>query len=98
VLWAGVQGDREGLIALAMRIETACQGLGFPRERRFFEPHLTLARAKDGNVRIDEELAGRLRTVALPPAPELTVERVSLIRSHLEPGGARYERLGSWPA
>jgi 2'-5' RNA ligase len=97
VLWAGVQGDRDGLISLAGRIEAACNPMGFERERRAFEPHLTLARAVDYSLRVDGDLAGRLRTVELPPAPEMRVERVSLMRSHPEPGGARYERIGAWP-
>lgn len=102
VLWAGVDGaspvDRDALYRLAEGIETWLATAGFPRERRF-RPHLTLARLpeemKDDERAMVAEAATAL--VLASPAP-LEVRSFSLIRSHLGPGGARYERLRSFPA
>ncbi len=59
-------------------------------ERRPFWPHMTLARVRGH--------AGRQPSPALPPQAErpqgpLRFEHVTLYRSHLAPGGARYEPL-----
>jgi RNA 2',3'-cyclic 3'-phosphodiesterase len=99
VLWAGLQGDVQALGSLAGAIDSALQPVGFGGERRPFEAHLTLARTSDRHIiTVDQALRDRLRTVELPEVQELLVQRVSLMRSHLERGGARYERLASWPA
>ena len=97
VLWVGVRGDLLPLEALASNIDAACSKLDVPRERRRFAPHLTLARVPDGtSLSADDtrQALGRLETLKCPP---LTVERVSLMRSHLGPGGARYERVAAFP-
>lgn len=103
VLWAGIgeagsEGDSR-LARLAERIEEALEPEGFPRERRAFSPHLTLARFPEEVPAWQRALAASLAAaVALPPTEPFTVAAVSLMRSHLGPGGARYERLASFPA
>jgi RNA 2',3'-cyclic 3'-phosphodiesterase len=99
VIWAGIDSpQREELYALAASIETWLGAAGVPRERRAFTPHLTLAR-------LPQELPDAIRTrvaevTTAVQAPEITpfvVHSVSLIQSHLGPGGARYERLMAYP-
>jgi len=46
VLWAAVETGEEPLARLARDLESALDPLGFPRESRSFQPHLTLARFK----------------------------------------------------
>ena len=48
VLWTGVQGDRDGLGMLAMRVAAAARRARAPpaQESREYEPHLTLARCR----------------------------------------------------
>jgi 2'-5' RNA ligase len=98
VLWAGVTGDFAALGTVAARIDAEMAKLGFEIEKRPFAPHLTLARVAEGSVRLPriryEEV---IASVAIPRAPPLQVDRISLIRSHLGPGGARYERLAGYP-
>ena len=98
VILATVSIEGRAFIDLYERIETWLAAAGWPRETRTFHPHLTLARLPDA---IDN--AG-CRTVAdmttsfkSPQAPVWHVDRVHLIRSHLEPGGARYEHLAIFP-
>lgn len=47
VVWAGVHGGQETLRGLAAELEKALEPLGFPREERPFQAHLTLGRFKD---------------------------------------------------
>ena len=44
VLWAGVEGDLQGLGRLQRLMDEALSEVGFARERRPFRPHLTLGR------------------------------------------------------
>jgi 2'-5' RNA ligase len=46
VFWAGVEAPAS-LSRLAEQVEEAMQRIGFPREKRAFHPHLTLARFKE---------------------------------------------------
>ena len=93
-VWVGVQGEIEQAARLAQNIEDACALLGFPREGRAFEPHLTLGRVKrDTGARERAEIA---QMIASAPTRELgsyRVARVSLIRSELRPTGSVYSQL-----
>jgi 2'-5' RNA ligase len=47
VLWAGVGGATAALGALQAEVATVLEPLGFPKEKRMYAAHLTLARSKD---------------------------------------------------
>jgi len=47
VLWADVKGDTAALGALQAEVATVLEPLGFPRDKRLYTAHLTLARSKD---------------------------------------------------
>jgi 2'-5' RNA ligase len=101
VLWAGVEGasaaDRERLQRLAERVEARLAAAGFPREDRF-QPHLTLARVPDDTGRDQRAfIAAAVARLAAPRPAPLRVDHISLMQSHLGPGGARYERLAAFP-
>lgn len=84
VIWIGARSEE--LAQLQERIEKALEGLGIPRERRGFIPHITLGRAK-GFVdarRFLEEYGGRY-------LGSFQVKEFVLVRSHLTPEGSRYE-------
>ena len=99
VVWVGLEGDVEPLAALAEQIERALTPLGFPRERRPFAAHLTLARVPDATPRDERErLASLLRRTSRPPMPSMVAKEVSLMRSVLGQGGAVYTRLTAFPA
>jgi len=88
VLWAGTGEGRERLVALARRLEDELAGVGFARETRPFQPHLTLGRVRQG-----AEVGAPLRDILTrPPAPygSWQVERLVLMRSELLPAGPRY--------
>lgn len=91
VLWIGTAQGGPALAALAAAVEEAVQSAGFPSEERPFRGHLTLSR-----IRPDRDVRSLL--AAVPPAGiAMQVERVVLYRSHLGPGGARYEQVEEFP-
>ena len=91
VLWLGLAAGAAELAGLAGQVEEACVRSGAAPEARPYNPHLTLARARD---RKGVELA------ELPPAPAVPgwrVAEMALYRSRLGPGGAVHsvlERFG----
>jgi 2'-5' RNA ligase len=98
VVWLGLEGEVEALARLAAQVEGALEPMGFPRERRPFAAHLTLARVKESASPQDRRrLFELVRSLELPPLPGATLQAVSLMQSTLEPGGARYQRLARFP-
>lgn len=90
VLWLGVEGDLEALAAVHASVEAACATLGVARDRRPFQPHLTLARAQRPPAQASESWpAGE----ALPLPVVWDADAVHLYASHLQPGGAEHEIL-----
>jgi 2'-5' RNA ligase len=98
VLWVDVEGEQEALRELARRVDFSLSGeAAFPREGRPFQPHLTLARIPETAAReLRFTLADVLAAVRTPRPGPHRFGAVSLMRSHLERGGARYERVRSY--
>ena len=98
VLWVGLKGELDELASLQQKVEETLQSLGFPKERRPFTPHLTLARMRDGATSRERRMAGEASSRTGPPT-EVTMEvrSLSLMRSNLSPSGAAYSRLASIP-
>jgi len=94
VLWVGIEGG-ERLVAIAGRLEDRLESLGFPRERREFSPHVTVARVRGGHGldAVRAVLGARSRD-AFGAA---TVDRVRLMKSVLTPEGAEYFTLEEVP-
>jgi 2'-5' RNA ligase len=97
VVWVGVEGDRPHLIELFDAVERALHRAGFTPERQAFNPHLTLARVPD---QMPTAEAARIVPVlehrAWKAAEPHSVDSISLMRSELGAGGARYTALGAW--
>jgi 2'-5' RNA ligase len=98
VVWAGVEGQTKELAALAERVDTWLASAGYARELRGFTPHLTLARLPEDLSQAERQaVAAATNGFVIPHLEPFTVDKVSLIQSHLGPGGARYERLAAFP-
>jgi 2'-5' RNA ligase len=95
VIGAGVRGDLPGLAALVTALGRGLAPLGYPPEDRPFRPHLTLGRVPTG--RPPRELGEALRAAAAAPPVAWIADEVVLVRSHLSPGGSRYEPLARCP-
>ena len=87
VLWVGFPSEPE-LLALQSEIEGALEAEGFDREQRAFTPHLTLGRVK-GPARVAKAML-ELSKHREESFGSMTVRKVALFESRLEPGGAEY--------
>ena len=108
VLWLGLYGPTHRLETLHAALGARLRALGVPVEEERFHPHVTLGRLRDaapGEVplrHLSEAIRQRLAdpatgVLAGPPAIPVPVREVHLVRSHLGPGGARYETVGRFP-
>ena len=88
VLWAGIERSPD-LLILHKSIEDEFTKLGFQREKRQFQPHLTLGRVKSSR-NISPVLA-ELEIHRDMNFGSMQVESVTLFKSTLKPTGAEYE-------
>ena len=97
VVWYGITGDSAALVALHRAVEGALTPLGYAPEGRPFAPHLTLARVPDTLPPDEaERIAPTVARLATPQVDPLHVTSISLMRSQLGPGGARYSVVETW--
>lgn len=99
-VWLGVGGDLDALHALATRADHAvATALGVPAEDRPFTPHLTLARVRrQAGPRERRSLAEAVGGLPPPPRVPYDAREAVLLRSRLQPSGARYKPLAHYPA
>jgi RNA 2',3'-cyclic 3'-phosphodiesterase len=88
VVWIGVEAGGDELGALAERLMAHTERLGFERERRAYRAHLTIARSKQ-----PRDLSALLASAKVSPTA-MTVDALTLFRSHSDAAGSRYEALG----
>jgi 2'-5' RNA ligase len=95
VVWIGLGGDRERLVALQKDVEDLLASIGILREDRPFHPHLTLGRnrAREFQTSFRGLTADWEREASDP----FEVREVVLFRSDLKPGGPVYTRLTVMP-
>jgi len=91
VLWLGTGRGLDEMTSLGSICEAAAVSAGFEPEDRPFHPHLTVSRIRPPQNLV--ELVDRV-----PPFPlTMVADRVTLYRSDLGPGGARYEVVDEVP-
>lgn len=93
VLWAGFF-DAAVLTRMATQLALQCEDLGFSREARSFQPHLTLARVKS---RPSESLAEFIRSNHELDLGQVKVSSLELFRSELASMGPEYTAIASAP-
>jgi RNA 2',3'-cyclic 3'-phosphodiesterase len=94
VLWAGIEAS-PNLKTLVSDIEQALEKLGFPREQRPFEPHLTLARIESRGL--SEKLRAAIAENAARDFGSFATNQFHLIESKLKSNGAEHTTLQSFP-
>ncbi len=94
VLWVGIKGEVDKLIAWQQRIDNGLVPLGFAKEARPFTPHLTLARLRENCSPGDRLHFGEMVARSHVEVDyNFTVNSLNLMRSQLFPAGAVYSRL-----
>jgi len=91
VIWLGIDKGSESLKILTDKIEVALEKLGFAKESRKFEPHLTLARIRSSkNFSNLKKLIGE---ISCDTENEMPINKLILFQSSLNPKGAVYSAL-----
>lgn len=91
VVWVGVTEGSDPLVALARDLDAALHRVKFPRERRPFRPHLTVARARHGGRLPD--LVGPLESLGDLVVGRQVVDTLVVMESQLHPSGAIYRSI-----
>ena len=95
-IWLGpAAGDKE-MAELSRRIEKAVEKLGFPREGRRFQAHLTIGRVRHAGPEL-AELGELLRAAKDVEVGTMPVDEVVVFSSQLQPSGPIYEPLARTP-
>ncbi len=91
LIWVGVNGEMEKLNTLQKNIDIKMEALGFPREKKVYSPHLTLARVRNEAPDFDRQRLGKLlAATTFTSAVPVNVTAVHLIKSQLTPTGPIY--------
>ncbi|HVE98767.1 MAG TPA: RNA 2',3'-cyclic phosphodiesterase [Mycobacteriales bacterium] len=93
VVWAGVAGDVERLMALSSSVGVAARAAGVTYPDRRPEPHLTLGRQARGSGAAAQRV---IEALASYDGPVWPVEEVRLVRSTLGPPLV-HAPLSTWP-
>ncbi|MCP4189552.1 MAG: RNA 2',3'-cyclic phosphodiesterase [Planctomycetaceae bacterium] len=94
-IWLGVDDPTDQLVQVHQRVEQGLASLGFPREQRRFQPHVTLGRARYGR-RDMEELVERLATFEVEAGP-VDIDQLVIYASERGANGPNYTVLGRAP-
>ena len=90
-IWAGITDGVSDLAAVHKEVDSKMAKLGFERERRQFQPHLTISRVKSGRNR--DQLVEELLAVKDTVFGEVKAGYIALKKSVLTPHGPIYTTL-----
>jgi 2'-5' RNA ligase len=94
VIWVGLYEPTGTLSRLRDAVESHVAPLGFPTEKRPFQPHLTLGRVQRYASKSEVREVGEVVAASeIGTLDEMRVGQVSYIKSDLRPGGAVYTTL-----
>ena len=91
VVWAGLKEPAGVLAPLVRRLEDALEPLGFAKEKRPFNPHLTLGRFKSNEKSSD--LIETIRQKMDIVGPSFVADHAVLFESVLKHSGAEYFQI-----
>ncbi len=91
VIWVGLGGETRHLTDLQTHLADRLAAVGFPREKRSYQAHLTLGRIRQA------KRSGQFKPVLQQFSDwgdrEFSADRIGLLRSDLKPSGAVYTVL-----
>jgi len=90
ILWLGLIDESKSLLKLNELLESECERIGFPREKRSFKPHLTVARLREPAKSV-ELVKTHLQSDF--PRVGFGVEEIIIYQSRLLPRGSLYTPL-----
>jgi 2'-5' RNA ligase len=94
VIWVGINKGDEEVKTIAKTLEEKLSEIGITKEDRPFSSHITLGRTKSSKNQNNLVKTLQFSTEKLPEATaEMTVEKITLLKSTLTPKGPIYEIL-----
>jgi 2'-5' RNA ligase len=96
VLWLGLDGEIERMSHFRDGLQRALKAFGIKEEKRPFRPHLTLGRFRSTR-KMGSRLEELLSEYAALESPVESLNELYLFKSDLNPRGAVYTKLKSWP-
>ena len=98
VLWVGVAGEMGPLTGVQLGVEEAMSERGFTKERRSFNPHLTIGRVRDGVSASDRQKIGTsVTSCSLDPTESWMADTMHLFQTTFTPDGSIHDIIGSAP-
>lgn len=95
IVWVGIEQGADELVSIATQIEGSMKRLGFPPEKRPFRPHLTIGRIR--HLEHPVVMTDSLDRSEVGELGRFTVQKLSFIKSQLDPGGSIYTILFEAP-
>lgn len=91
IVWVGIEEGSGEIVQIANRIESSMEKLGFAKEKRPFKPHLTIGRIRE--LKHPSVMAKSLENNEIGEIGRFRVEKLSFIKSQLDPAGSIYTTL-----
>ena len=91
VVWVGLDDVNGNLARLAESLETALGNIGFKKEKRDFQSHITVGRVR--TLKDIAQLSDTIKKFSVPTGIKQSVGRIILFKSTLTPQGSVYEPL-----
>lgn len=91
IIWVGVDEGKEIIYEMNQQIENRLAMLGFKKEKKRFNPHLTIGRVRSLNG--FTELTKRIATIETP-VERIVVSDICIMKSQLNSQGAIHSVLG----
>lgn len=95
VVWVGLDDSDANLTRLAGSLETALGNIGFRKERRDFQAHITVGRVR--TLKNIAQLSDVIKKFSVPTGVKQSVGQIILFKSTLTPKGSVYEALKGFP-
>jgi 2'-5' RNA ligase len=97
VVWLGLTGDLDGLLALRDEIDAAATFAELEVDERPLRAHITIARVdRRATATLGRAITAAVEQLEVPRSSPFVARDVALVRSHLG-ARARYEVLGRYP-
>ncbi|MFH1102713.1 MAG: RNA 2',3'-cyclic phosphodiesterase [Pseudomonadota bacterium] len=93
VIWVGLSGRKEALIQIQGVLQDRLASIGYQKESRPFQGHLTLGRFKEQINPM--ELSKALEALGSFESPPFVLDTITLFQSELKPSGVVYTTLSS---
>jgi 2'-5' RNA ligase len=91
IIWIGVTHNAPKVLKLKDEIDSSLIDIGYQPEKRKYTPHATIARVR--HVKDSKRIADNLEHLASEVIGQMTITKITMMKSTLTPSGPIYEAL-----